>query len=184
MKEIKKIKDEAKKRAYFMALLTKEIEKNGGKPPIIVGGEALEIYTQGNYTTGGIDLKAEKEILEKILKKWKFQKIGRIWFSKALDIYIDWQGEKLDEGEEGEKRVNRIIIGKNLEINLISIEDLIIDRLASAKFWKDSDSFMWAKVLLEVKKATDKEIDLKYLKKRAKLAKVEDFLKKLLKKGL
>lgn len=181
MKNLKKIKDPLKRRVYFIASITKEIKREGEKPPLIVGGEALEIYTQGNYTTGDIDLKAPKKILEKTLKKWKFKKIGRIWYSNELDIYIDWQGEKLDEGEEAENRINKILIEKDMEIYVISIEDLIIDRLASFKFWKDSDGFMWAMVLLEIKKAMGSEIDLKYLKKRAKITGIEDVLKKLLK---
>lgn len=50
LNDLLKIEDPVKKRAYFVALLSEEIIKKGGRPPIIVDDEALEIYTQGAYT--------------------------------------------------------------------------------------------------------------------------------------
>jgi hypothetical protein len=64
------IEDPVKRKALFMALLSKEIVERGGKQPIIVGGEAVEIYTQGSYTTGDIDIKSPLEITEAVLKEW------------------------------------------------------------------------------------------------------------------
>lgn len=40
----------------------------------MVGEIALEIYTQGSYTTGGIDIKAPRKILENVLEEWNFIK--------------------------------------------------------------------------------------------------------------
>ncbi len=180
MENIFKIKDPTKRKIKFIALLSKEILKKGGNAPIVVGGEALEIYTQGSYTTGDIDLKAPKKILESLLKKYNFKKKGRIWFNEELEIYIDWQGEKLDEGKEAEKRVNTILVEKDMEIKVISYEDLIVDRLNAFKWWQDSDSFMWAKVLYKAKEEIGEEIDINYLKKRAKKCEIEDIIEKLL----
>jgi len=128
------------------------------------------------YKTG--DLKRQ---LEKILQNWGFKKTGRVWFNNDLDIYIDWVGSSLDEGEEAEKRLNTVFIDENLDVKIISIEDLIIDRLNAYKWWKDEDSFLWAKVLLKVKESIGEKIDVEYLKKRAKKEQIEDILMKLLK---
>lgn len=175
IEEILKIEDPVRRRAFFIALLSKEIIGRGGMPPIVVGGEAVEIYTQGSYTTGDIDIKSPKSLTEEILKEWHFTKTERCWVNKKLDIFIDWLGESLDEGEEAEKRVNTIEIAEGLEIKVISIEDLVIDRLTAAKWWKDTDSLMWAKVLLKVKEELGK-VDLDYLQKKAKEQKIVDFL--------
>lgn len=70
MKSLRNIEDPVKKRAKFMGLLTKKIVSSGKKAPIIVGGEALEIYTQGSYTTGDIDIKAPKKTLKKLDLKY------------------------------------------------------------------------------------------------------------------
>lgn len=178
--EIKGIEDPVKKRAMFSAILSKEIMDRGGRPPILVGGIALEIYTQGSYTTGDIDLKADRGLLEIILTQWNFKKSGRLWFNSELDIYIDWLGEGLDEGKEAEVRVNTVIVGKNLEVRVISIEDLIIDRLNAAKWWDDKDSLMWSIVLVSVKRELGEVLDLEYLRKRAKAEDLEDLLNKIL----
>lgn len=180
MDVLKKIDDLVKRRALFIALFSKEITKRGGSFPIVVGGEAVEIYTQGGYTTGDIDIKSPKELSEQILSEWNFIKRGRVWFNKELDIYLDWLGESLDEGKEAEERVNTIIIDKGLEIKVISIEDLIIDRLNAVKWWSDTDSLMWSKVLIEVKKRLNEKIDTAYLKRRAKAEGIEDLLEGLL----
>ena len=178
--EILNIQDPVKKRAFFIGLLTDEIVRRGGKPPVVVGGEAVELYTQGSYTTGYIDIKSPKKITEDVLREWGFEKKERTWFSKSLDIYIDWLGESLDEGPEAEKRVNRLTVADGREITIISIEDLIIDRLNAAKWWKDSDSLMWARVLIEVKQRLNEELDRDYLLKRAKEENIEELLEELL----
>lgn len=97
-----KIEDPVKRRAMFVAFLSKEVTKKGGRPPVIVGGEAVEIYTQGSYTTGDIDVLAELDMLESVLSGWGFLKAGRLWLSKDLDIYIDWRGSNLEGCKEPE----------------------------------------------------------------------------------
>ena len=97
-----------------------------------------------------------------------------------MDIYIDWLGASLDEGQEAEDRVTTIRVAKGLEIRIISIEDLVIDRLNAAKYWGDVDSLMWARVLLGIKKELGEKIELSYLKKRAKREGITDLLSKAL----
>jgi hypothetical protein len=178
---LKTIEDPVKRRALFIGLLTQEVKRRGGKEPIVVGGLSLEIYTQGSYTTGDIDIKAQKDILEAVLKGWGFIKKGRIWVNEYLDIYIDWLGSSLDEGPLAEERVNTIIVGDDLEVKIISIEDLIIDRLNAVKFWKDEDSLIWAKVLVKVKEATGEPLDREYLKERALKEGTLELLEEILK---
>lgn len=180
---LKQINDPAKRRLVFTGILSKEIVASGGKKPIIVGGEAVEIYTQGSYTTGDIDIKTSPETMEEILKKWGFEKAEgsrKIWFNEELDIYLDWQGVGLDEGPEAEKRVNSVRISEDTDVLIISFEDLITDRLCAAKFWKDTDSEMWARALLEIARETGK-IDIVYLQKRAEKENVSDLLNNILK---
>ena len=174
------IEDPVKKRAYFVALLSEAIVKKGGRPPIIVGGEALEIYTQGAYTTGDIDLKAPFKLTETILKEWDFVKGGRTWVNEEFDIYVDLLGEALDEGPEAEKRVEQIEISQGKVIRVLSIEDLVIDRLNATKWWGDKDSKMWVKIMFEICRKMGKDIDMDYLKKRASSEDIEDILNEAL----
>lgn len=179
LKELSNIEDPVKKRAVFIGILSNEIVRRGGKPPIIVGGEAVELYTQGSYTTGDIDIKSPKTITEDILKEWGFDKRERSWSYTSLDIYVDWLGESLDEGSDAEKRVINLKIADKYEVRIVSIEDLIIDRLNAYKWWKDEDSLMWAKVLVQVKAKMNESLDLDYLNKRAKDEEIEELLKEV-----
>ncbi len=181
LKDLRGIEDPVKRRAFFVAILSREVEKLCGEMPIIVGGEALEIYTQGGYTTGDIDLKGPKDCIESVLKGWNFQKKGRLWFSPELDIYIDWLGAELDEGPEAASRTNTVILDEDLKIRLLSIEDLIIDRLNAAKWWNDEDSLMWAEVLGKVKESTGDPLDVEYLRERAEKEQLQELLEKVLK---
>lgn len=183
LERLKAIEDPVKKRAYFIGILSEEFKKRGCPPPIIVGGMAVELYTQGSYTTGDIDIKADKDILEKILTEWNFVRKGRVWFNEEFDIYIDWLGSSLNEGEEAEKRVNTIIVAEDLEIRVISIEDLMIDRLNAYKWWKDEDSLLWVNVLLKIKEAIGEKVDRNYLMKRAQEERLEDIIKDFITSG-
>jgi hypothetical protein len=185
MKDIEKllsIEDPVKRKALFIALFSREIVQRGGKAPIIVGDEAVEIYTQGNYTTGDIDIKSPLELTEAVLKEWGFIKAGRPWLNKELDIYVDWLGSSLEEGGEAEKRTALIKITEELEIRVISIEDLVIDRLGAFKWWGDTDNLMWAKVLIRVKKSID-GLDVAYIRERAKKVDLLDILEEILVPG-
>lgn len=181
LQDLSTIDDPVKRRALFVGLLSREVEKLCDKSPIVVGGQALEIYTQGGYTTGDIYLKGPKDCIETVLKGWNFQKKTNLWFNPELDIYIDGLGETLEEGPEAEARTNTIVLDEALKIRVLSIEDLIIDRLNTAKWWNDTDSLMWAEVLVRVKEATGQALDIDYLRKRAKEEELEVFLKKILK---
>jgi hypothetical protein len=173
------IEDPVKRKVLFIALLSREIVRRGGKTPIIVGGQAVEIYTQGSYTTGDIDIKAPREITEAILKEWGFVKVGRPWINKELDVYVDWLGSSLEEGEEAERRTAIIKVTDQLDIRVLSIEDLVIDRLGAFKWWGDTDSLMWARILIGVKKSID-SLDEVYIIERAKKADLLDILEGIL----
>lgn len=182
MKQLLSIENEGRRRAFFVALLSEEMTRRGAERPIVVGGEAVELYTQGRYTTGDIDIKGQKETLEAVLGDWGFVKEGRAWASREYDLYIDRLGGSLDEGAEAERRTNSIAIAPRLEVRVISFEDLIVDRLCAAKYWDDSDSLMWAKILFEILMKTG-GADTGYLVRRAEQENVADLLSPLLPTG-
>ncbi len=179
IENILSIQDPVKKRAYFISLISSEIKKLGGNPPIVVGDEALEIYTQGSHTTGDIDIKAPKELISRVLQNFNFKNVGRLWINEELDIYIDWLGDSLDEGKEAEDRLVEIELSEGLTLRVISIEDLIIDRLNAYKCWSDQDSRMWAEILLEIADSIDHSLDWEYLKKRSTEENLEEIFEGL-----
>jgi hypothetical protein len=181
LKKLFTVENESRRRVLFIAFLSGEMVRRGAERPIVVGGEALEIYTQGRYTTGDIDLKGSKEALEAVLEEWGFVKESRVWMSKEYNLYVDWLGGSLDEGAEAERRTNIIAFDEQNEIRVVSIEDLIIDRLCAAKYWNDQDSLMWAKILIEILRRAGGP-DIRYLSTRAEQEKVADLLFPVLQK--
>lgn len=163
------------KRILFSGLLSQSVIEKGYPAPIIVGGEAVEIYTNGQYTTGDIDIKGNLSCIAEILEDAGFHRNHGVFYHSELDLAIDWLGGNLEQGEEAENRAINIKVREKLYIRVISVEDLIVDRLCAAKFWADKESEQWAKILWEVKS----DLDMGYLLKRASEEDVEDITKEL-----
>jgi len=160
LKFLESIQDPVKRRAYFVSLLGEEMKAKGGEEPVIVGGEAVEIYTQGSYTTGDIDLLGDRRVIEEVLKQWGFLRLGRVWVNKELDLYVDIVGGGTNE------RVEEVELDEGKVIKVISIEDLIVDRLNAYRWWGDTDSKMWALVLKKVAQGSGRGLDEDYLRER------------------
>jgi len=138
----------------ILANISEKLPNN--KKPILVGGSAVEFYTLGTCKSIDIDLLADRESLIKVLEEMGFSKIGRHWFY-TKDIGIEIVGDSA----EG-RRVNKILHEGKL-IYVLSIEDLIVDRLNACKHWKSQYDCEQAQVLFNV---YSEKIDLDYLKKR------------------
>lgn len=171
---LKSIRDINKKRLYFIALLTASLEKEGLKP-VVVGGCAMEFYTTGGYATGDIDIIfSDNKLLNEKLSLWGFKRIGRHWINEELSIYIESPASQLDSEES--KRVATVEI-EDLKVYLISLEDLILDRLKAYVHWRSEDDGYWAKELIFMYR--DK-LEMAYLRRKAKNDKVDKALTKIL----
>lgn len=173
LKKAKKITDPFKRQLYIIGVLTRVLEKFNVKP-VIVGGFALEFYTTGGYNTGDIDLVfPDYELLSKIMADLGFKKAGRHWISRELDVFIEAPGSNLTEGEK--RHLSRVEID-DLNVYLIGVEDLLIDRMNAYVHWKSKDDGYWVKELIAMHKG---KIDRKYLLKRCKEDKTFNAFKKL-----
>lgn len=178
LRRIKQAKNELQKLLLFGSWLTKEMKKKGAKPPIIVGGSALEIYTFGHYTSGDIDLVAPREwVKEILLSSGYFREEGRYFISEKLGLFV----EVPDEHLAGDiNRVRSIKVPETgEEVFLIGLEDLIIDRLLACVFWKSEEDCLMAEVIIRKYR---KEIDLKYLVEKAKEEGVYERLESIINK--
>lgn len=64
-------------------------------------------------------------------------------------------------------------------MRVISIEDLIIDRLNAYKRWSDQDSKMWVEILFEIADSINHSIDWEYLKRRSSEENIEEIFDEL-----
>ncbi|MCC3375078.1 nucleotidyltransferase family protein [Cohnella sp. REN36] len=105
--------------------LTAVFEAEGIRP-IIVGGHAIETYTQGFYTTKDVDLvlRGRADALD-ILRELGFQQYHdlRHWYFPQLRLPIEIVDSDLAGSEE---RLLRVQLPNNLHIYVIGIEGVSI----------------------------------------------------------
>ena len=145
-----------------------------GVDVFVVGGQAIEIYTGGRFTTGDIDLVvSDREKAIRLLKRLGFKPQGRVWINEKLDMVVDVLSGPLT----GSKERTRVFRIDDTQVHLPAVEDLIIERLVSAKYWGGTaqTDLEQALALLTI----FKDIDTEYLAKRAEEQRVEDYLQRL-----
>lgn len=177
--KIKNISNRLDKVMFFTAVLTRELEVYGIRP-ILVGGAALEFYTQGSYLTLDVDLVIRgREHAQQVLSAMGFARGPgeKSWYSDDLQLSVEIPDDTLAGSME---RLTIVDLGDDLTVYVIGIEDLIIDRLNAYKWWKSLSDGEWAVAIMAIH---FEDLDFKYLKLRSKEELIEDVLKETLKKA-
>lgn len=164
---LNQVKDPLEKRMLFLAWLAEKVHENGRKSsPVLVGGGAVEFYTSGNYATKDIDIVfGDIELLNRILLPEGFKKEGRYWFSDEYDIIVECPGSNPPE------KIMTVNVN-GVDVQITAIEEIIVDRLCAAKFWRSRSDMDWVRVMLKA----GIKINVDYLRRRAETEDVADFL--------
>lgn len=154
-------------RAILIASLIAEALRTVGQDPVLVGGSAVEFYTQGGYATADIDMVAEGgPQLQGVMLQLGFERYGKDFVDGKNKIYVEFPARSLGPTEKDQAiEVNRRLL------RIISLEDLIVDRLCAFKFWKSEIEGLNVLKLLEAGK-----LDEKRLSQRAEEESVRDAL--------
>lgn len=138
---------------------------------VLVGGFAVGVYTRGQYITGDVDTACtiSDEVKAK-LRKLGFKQVGRHLAYPELNYMIE-----IPTGWIGKRKVVPIRIA-GYEVDIISPEDLIVDRLCAYKFWESQTDFAQAAMILAAQR---ERVDKAYLRMRAREDGVEDSYRKL-----
>ena len=165
--------DPTERKIRFMALLTSSLPK-GQRRPVLAGGSAIEVYLDGTLRTGDMDIVYNAKVLTEVLKVWRFSLGGglRAWANEELGLAIDAVGEDYSGSYE---RVTTITTEYG-PATVMGIEDLIVKRLASAKFWKVPTDLEQAFLLA---KAHYDNIDWNYVQDESRKADIDEYLAKL-----
>ncbi|OGQ05244.1 MAG: hypothetical protein A2W61_04290 [Deltaproteobacteria bacterium RIFCSPLOWO2_01_44_7] len=176
LKNLKKFQDRLEKAAKEKSLAKRGVKiaaviadalRTVGEDPILVGGTAVEFYTEGGYATQDIDMVTPGgPSLFEVMMNLGFERRGKDFIHEELEIYIEFPGVSL-----GGERQSDLLDVDGTPLLIISIEDLIVDRLCAYKFWKSGIDGLAALLLLESRK-----VDEKRLKTQAKREEVEDAL--------
>lgn len=99
--------------------------------PVLVGGGAVELFTDGAYRTGDLDFvgTVAKDVSRK-LSESGFRRAGRHWLHEEGQVFLELPSQSLASDATVVTLETRF--GSVLSI---SPEDLVIDRLAAWEFW-------------------------------------------------
>ncbi|MGP3779075.1 DUF6036 family nucleotidyltransferase [Halanaerobium saccharolyticum] len=173
--KIQKITKSNKNKIYqniaLVAIITAALKEIDIRP-IIVGGQAVEFYTAGGYSTMDVDLVTPANIkeIDPIIKDLGFNKEGKYWTYKQLDFALEIPGSDLAGDYD---KVNEIEI-EGLKAYIIGIEDIIIDRLNRYKFWKEYADQEWIVGMIYL---NYEDIDWNYLYQKSESEKTLEELK-------
>lgn len=144
-----------------MGLLTREAERSGVQP-IVVGGSAIDFYTEGIYPSHDIDLVSNRKIIGEILVNvFNFKPSGRHWINEQIGLSVEVPDNRL-AGDKDKVTVVRI---ENLKVYVIGIEDIIIDRINACVHWKSQTDCDQAMFMIRYYR---NRLDFRYLEEKAK----------------
>ncbi len=84
--KLRKEPNQLRKKMLLLGYVTSQLEKKK-QSIFLVGGQAVETYTAGQFLTGDIDVTtSDSAITQKVLKSLGFEEIGMIWLNKPLGI--------------------------------------------------------------------------------------------------
>ncbi len=145
------------RRLALAGLLTKCLPT----PPVLVGEYAVEFYTLCSYATGGMDLlHPSAKAVGDLLESWGFEREGRHWVHRGLDLYVEVPADRLEGADLN--RVTRVEV-EGLPVDIIGLEDLIADRLNAAVHWRSEDDQYWASEMIRTHL---EKLDWDYLRRR------------------
>jgi hypothetical protein len=157
-----------RRRLYFAALLAQEV-RNPRPSLVVVGGSAIEIYSEGEYVSGDIDIVGPRKDLVDTLARWGFLEDGRLWHDAKLGLAVDLVGSEYT----GDIHRTREISTPFGPVRVAAIEDLIVKRLASSQHWKIPGDVGQALLLAA---AYEREIDWEYAEHAAAHYRVTNLL--------
>ncbi len=139
--------DPLRRRLVALGALTARLAADGIEP-ILVGGCALEVYTEGGYTTGDVDLALPtRPEVDTAFADLGFTKSGRFWVRPELDLFFE---APAPAGLPGETAPRTELEVDGLRVVIVGVEDLLIDRLRAWVRWKSDEDGRWAERLVRL----------------------------------
>ena len=150
----------------LFARASEAMKARGFLPPVLVGGGAVELYTLSAINTGDFDIvTASQQEFEQELERLGFTKpegIGHTplgWIHPELMLGFEVVSSTLLDGAADRGRVVLIDLGTDGQAAIISVEDIIADRMGQFASGTAPDMLDQAKKLF----ALHADADLDYL---------------------
>ncbi len=120
----------------LLARVSSAMEMAGYRPPVLVGGAAVEIYTHGNVTTGDFDLACgRQDVLEAVMQELGFVRPSgagmalRGWVHPQLKLGFECVSDVLLDGMADRDMIQIVQLDSDGKVSVIAPEDIIADRM-------------------------------------------------------
>jgi len=152
--------DRLRRRLVALGALTALLEP-ARIEPILVDGCALELYTQGGYATGDVDLALPiSPEVDAAFAQLGFEKRGRYWAREELDLLFE---APAPAGLPGETAPRTVLSLDGLRVVVLGVEDLLLDRLRAWVHWESEEDGRWAGRLVLLYRS---KLDWSYLRSK------------------
>ena len=153
----------------LLARISGAMDEAGYRPPVLVGGAAVEIYTRGAVTTGDFDLSCgTQDILETEMQREGFVRPSgpgiatRGWIHPELKLGFECVSDVLLDGLADREMVQVVGIAPDGEIAVIAPEDIIADRMGQYASGSAPEMLGQARALFAICEG----LDLRYMERR------------------
>ena len=153
----------------LLARISKAMDDAGHRPPVLVGGAAVEIYTRGAVTTGDFDLACgRQDILEAEMQKAGFVRPSgpgvatRGWIHPELKLGFECVADTLLDGMADRAMVQIVELAPDGAVAVIAPEDIIADRMGQYASGSAPDMLGQARALFGFCEG----LDLPYMERR------------------
>lgn len=173
IRSLKREHNEFRRKTLFLGRLFDDLSK-ASITAYLVGGQAVEVYTGGQFATGDVDITtSNSEKTGQILRKIGFIKTGMIWLHENLGIAVQIVADYPSRTEKA-----RTIRIEGNKVMIVGLEDLIVDRLVAAKFWRNNPKLDIEQATVLLNEFRD-SLDYEYLNERASQEKVDNYFRSL-----
>ena len=153
----------------LLAQISSAMDAAGHRPPILVGGGAVEVYTRGAVNTGDFDLSCgRQDILEALMQQRGFVRPSgpgvatRGWVHPDLKLGFEVVSDVLLDGLADRAMVRVIELAPDGAVAVIAPEDIIADRMGQYASGSAPEMLGQARALFALCEAPD----LRYMERR------------------
>lgn len=153
----------------LLARISAGMDAVGFRPPVLVGGAAVEIYTRGAVNTGDFDLSCgRQDVLEDLMQQHGFVRPSgpgtatRGWVHPDLRLGFEVVSDVLLDGLADREMVQVVELAPDGAIAVIAPEDIIADRMGQYASGSAPEMLGQARALF----ALCEGLDLSYMERR------------------
>ena len=153
----------------LLARISRAMDEAGYRPPVIVGGAAVEIYTRGAVMTGDFDLCCgRQQELEALMQEHGFVRPSgpgmatRGWIHPDFRLGVEVVADVLLDGLADRDMVQVVERGDDGSIAVIAPEDIIADRMGQYASGSAPEMLGQARALYTLCEA----LDIAYMERR------------------